>query len=210
MNDFDKASIQIRIPVRIENGRVNFFYPGPLPEMRNGAVGDLVVDRSFVLNQADVERLEHQEDQELLPKGTVLRVAVEPKQDIPGAVLIQSPAEKMDGASATHYVEVVLQEALVLRLRGTKLGVLRASRCEIPTLKRDAETLNRAYSLIAEHYEAWRSSTTGNVFMKAYYCSADGAWHNLDRLRQAAMADLEARLYLPQTELFGDRSRTGP
>jgi hypothetical protein len=207
MNGYENASVQVRIPVRIEKGKVTFFYPGSLPRIREGAVGDLVIDRIFLLDEAELKRLGHQEDYPLLTAGTVLRAVVDPKQDITGAVTRKSSPEGMENVAATHFVEVTLQDALMLRLRGTKPGVLRAARCRIPALGLEASTLNRAYSLIAEHFEPWRSSTAGNVFRKLYYRSTRNGqpyWRKLDVLRKAAEADLEARLYLPQGELFRD------
>ncbi|MGH7129659.1 MAG: hypothetical protein ACREIV_13905, partial [Planctomycetaceae bacterium] len=87
---------------------------------------------------------------------------------------------------------------------GTKPAVLRAARCNIPALRAEADTLNQAYSIVARHFEPWRRSATGNVFKKVYHATQVGGenlWRRLEVLRTAAEADLEARLFRPQTTL---------
>ncbi len=204
----DLQSATVRIPVRIRDGIVTFFYPGPMPKMREGAVGELVVDRVLILDERELQRLEYEEDRELLPAFTALRVAVVPRQEIVGALPRDRSAEAMNNSYATHFVEIELLEPLVLRLRGTKPGVLRPANCRVLALHQETPTLNQAYSLVARHFEPWRRSTTGNVFKKVYYrtnLGGDAYWRMLDDLRNGAEADLESRLFLPQGELFDSR-----
>lgn len=196
MNEFDSSTV--RIPVRIRNGAITFFYAGALPKIREGAVGDLVLDKVFIEDETDLRRLQFQEDRELLPANVVLRAAVSPKGEVHGAIRRSRDDSSMDEGQATHVVEIKLLEPLVLRLRGTKRGVLRPVRCAVPALKQEKPTLNQAYALVAANFEPWRASTSGNVFKKVFYPSMIGSevyWRKLEALRDAAEADLESRLF---------------
>ena len=41
--NYDGLSKTVKIPVRIVNGKVNYFYGGELPSINNGAIGDLII-----------------------------------------------------------------------------------------------------------------------------------------------------------------------
>jgi hypothetical protein len=208
----DEARRTIRIPIRIVGGRPVLLYSGTLPDLKEGAVGELIVQQHDVLDASFVRLAEFEEDVHLLDAGTVLRVPVRPGKNMDGAIPRRLAERQMYDERSTHLVEICLVEPLVLRMRGTKPAVLRAARCSIPALARNVDTLNQAYSAIAGHFEPWRRSTTGNVFRKVYHAAlVDGkkVWRRLELLRSAAESDLEARLFRPQTALELDFPGSG-
>jgi hypothetical protein len=82
-------------------------------------------------------------------------------------------------------VELVLDEPLNLRKRGSKSPRLEDVRCHVPAL-RDAtyQSLNEAYRRISEVFEPTRRSAGGNVFLNVYYFDEDrSSWRPLGELR---------------------------
>ena len=83
------------------------------------------------------------------------------------------------------FVEVVLDETLTLRKRGSKSPRLDDVRCHVPALP-DAsyQSLNEAYRRISEAFEPTRRSAGGNVFLNVYYFNEDrNSWRPLGELR---------------------------
>ena len=184
----------VRIPVRIRaHGRIDYFYGGSLPKMREGTIGDLVVPERSIIEKSEVCRLQQDQVVQFLPAGSVVKLAVngshapaELKQHLEDVATL--------GIKKPHTVPVVLdKKALALRLRGTKPATLGRVTCWIPSLETRAQSLNHAYRLISEQFEPRRISHSGNVF-ELGYCEHSDRWVSLDALRMTVAARFEMQL----------------
>ena len=188
----------IRIPVRIRNdGNIEYFYGGELPEMREGTIGDLVVPEWSVADQSEVARLQQEHVVSLPDSGSEVLFAVDGRQTPAELrqhlkkVTAWGPKKSHAGEGIIDAVEVILDKTpLQLRLRGTKPAKLQGVSCSIPSLDMKARSLNHAYRLVSEHFEPKRISHSGNVFELAYVNSG-GRWVSLGHRRDATEATFE-------------------
>jgi hypothetical protein len=87
---------------------------------------------------------------------------------------------------------------LRIRIRGDQEAKLEPCSCEITALKREATSVNHAFTIISESYETQRLSHTGNVFERAYTPVGPKRWQTLDDLRIKAIAQsLQRKLEFP-------------
>ena len=182
----DPSEKKVLIPIKIVNGKIEYLYGGALPELEDGIIGELLVPRYAILDNKVRELLDKEEVVELLPSGSSLRALVTIRNGIsPEQKNYLVPAMKIQQTG--WLVEVVLLEALRLKLRGTKKGELMDCKCRIPALSnREAISVNQAYTLISEKFEPSRKSHSGNVFTKVYCHDSKGEWQQLDELRGKA------------------------
>ena len=183
----DALEAEVRIPIRILSGRVTYFYGGPLPGLKEGTVGELVVPRHAVKDLEIVDVLEAHIVAEALAAESVILIGV-----AVGGVPFRlrnkvMHADKLRIASpgGLCFVGVELLEPLEIRFRGSKKAVLEAARCRIPALGCHARSVNEAYTRISETFEPERRSHTGNVFLKGFYLDGD-EWRPLHDLRRRA------------------------
>lgn len=184
----------VRIPVRIHSdGRIEYFYGGSLPSIRDGTIGDLVVPE-YSLTEKDEVRLIQKEDVVLLlASGSTIRFAIDGTQTHPSLQKHLRPKLASSGNNKSHAVEVELRGDLELQLRGTKQAILKKVECWIPSLERTAKSLNHAYGLVSEWFETNRISHSGNVFMLGYF-KEEKTWIQLNTIRESKGARFE--LYL--------------
>ena len=184
----------VRIPVRIRtHGRIDYFYGGSLPKMREGTIGDLLVPERSITEKREVCRLQQEKVVQFLPSGSVVKFAVNGSH-APADLKQHLEDVATLGMKKAHAVSVILDEvALALRLRGTKLATLERVTCWIPSLEIRAQSLNHAYRLISEQFEPRRISHTGNVF-ELGYCKPFDRWVSLDALRKTVAARFEEQL----------------
>ena len=187
----------IRIPVRIcTDGRIDYFYGGPLPQMREGTIGDLVVPEWSITENREVRRLQQDQVVRFLPLGSIVKFAVDGRRT-PAQLTQHLKNVAALGLKKSHAVPVVLdKKALALRLRGTKTATLGRVTCWIPSLQIRAQSLNHAYRLISEQFEPERISHSGNVF-ELGYCESppqSDRWVSLDTLRKTIAARFEMQL----------------
>jgi hypothetical protein len=193
MHKRESSDRLIRIPLRYHDGRVTFFYEGPMPGIAEGALCDLVVPQHHMTNAVEVERLTEHVTLEFLSKGESLLAEVSLKSipsQLAGAVRREKTAFPTPQGGL---VEIVLEEALGIELRGTRHATLSVVHCVIPALQAKAESINQACRLISEKFEPHRRSHSTNVF-ETTYCRLDGRWVLLDELRQAREAEGERML----------------
>ena len=184
----------VRIPVRIRtHGRIDYFYGGALPKMREGTIGDLVVPERSITEKREVCRLQQDQVVQFLPSGTVVKFAVNGSH-APAELKQHLEEVATLGIKKPHTVPVTLdKKALALRLRGTKPATLGRVTCWIPSLEIRAQSLNHAYRLISEKFEPRRVSHSGNVF-ELGYCKQSDRWVSLDTLRKTVSARFEMQL----------------
>jgi hypothetical protein len=187
----EPLSKSVHIPVQKKGHNLEFLFGGPLPEIKDGTTGFLIVPLE-ALGEDDRAAFEAIHTEPLLPADTHLWVQVQATV-FADELLIPSPdmvTVPIEGA----FAEVILQEDLTILLRGTKRPILSSCPCFIPKLNVLARSLNHAYSLISERYEPHRASHTGNVFQKVFYKSEEGIWRPLESLRRAAQNTENERL----------------
>ena len=184
----------VRIPFKIVDGTLKYFYGGELPELKEGSIGDLVVPPWAFADDADRARLEQESVEPLVPAKTMLLVRMRsaiPQSSRPGCQ-VDPPTSPL---SVGVFVEVIVAKDLFLRLRGSKPATLEPVDCIIPALGgAAAKSLNHAYRLICEVFEPTRRSHAGNVFHEAFVWGGK-AWIELDVLRSSVEAKYEDRLW---------------
>ncbi len=181
----DPLKKTVKIPIRIVDGRAEYFYGGPFPKLRD-VTGDLVVPAFSLLDKPFAEECSESDGSEILPEGTSLMVNVWADDGAPGL------CKNIICGPLSGNVEVRLLEPLFLWHRGTKSSVLNPCGCFIPALNERASSLNHAYTIISKKFETKRQTNTGNVFKKVY-CLAQGSWEPLQRLREKFDSQFEKR-----------------
>lgn len=185
----------VRVPFRLVDGQLTYFYGGPLPTFKNGCIGELVLPAFDLAVDSVRETLLAEKIVPLLDASTPLLIRISNKS-IPRTLAARCRSEILQGHSQTTCVRIRLVEPLSIRWRGAKLGNLEPAQCEIPALpKKTAESLNHAYRLVSEAFEPHRRSHSANVFHEIFF-ERRGAWLPLEVLRSAAERDLEASLIL--------------
>jgi hypothetical protein len=196
----------VRIPVRFRNGVLRFRDGSPLPELKENAVGELVVPAYCVEDRELALTLNAETEVPFLKSGDLLLVGVTPprtREDKPlsksaGEYLaaIQTKYSAGQGSrlpmnhAGSQFVEVRLLEDMQLLLRGTKRPSLLPCQCKIPHLQTEVASLNQAYSRISEVFEPHRRSHSGNVFRLCYFLdSVSGQWRKLAALRSKLEAE---------------------
>jgi hypothetical protein len=196
----DKTKKTVRILVRIKAGIVARADSTPLPKIRDGALGDLVLPASSLIDDEERQELETESLVELLPAQNWVFVGLNPTKTKRG--LIKPEDLKIDpaphapttpggipqvprtlaGHGYLHFAAVLLLEPLALRLRGDKEPSLEPCECSIPVLNTNARSLNHAFTLLSTKFETERISHTGNVFAHVFFRDKI-RWHSLNEAR---------------------------
>lgn len=195
----DPLEKRTRIPFKVAGSKLVHFYDGaPINELREGTIGDIIVNDFAVGDQSRVKQYNAEREVVFLLKDTQILARISP-QSIPPKLrewLIEG--KKFIGASA---IEIILREDLRLRLRGTKEAQLLPCPCVVPALAEIAETeelpasVNQAYTLISRYFEPHRRSHTGNIFDCVFYRPEQiDIWQPLRHLRDQLQADHEATI----------------
>ena len=178
----DEFSKTVVFPVLVTEGKITPVHGARLPMFKAGAEAQLVMPAHEIVDQRVAERMHQEIDVEILATGAAVLLSVR-RRDTPPSLQSQFD-EYIESATQDRigFVRVVLKAPQILRLRGTKKGELRLTPCHIPALKRDAVSLNQAYTFVSEAFEPERQSHTGNVFQGGRY--HDGkVWQSLSDLR---------------------------
>jgi len=215
--------IPIRIPVKLVDGQWEFFYGGAVP-VRNGAIGDLIVDRDAVEDKEFLARLKRNSDHKILNEGTELMVALTIRPQValdPGykKLLVSMTANDLGDYSVirspeTQFLRIWIGPALIkqrtlfqdevggvwLRIQGTQPKSIFSSSVILPDGLSTAplDSLNHAFTRLSEIYEPWRKSHTGNIYERILYREKNLKWYPLDVLRNAAIAEDEHQLIRDQ------------
>lgn len=195
MKDLDERTVEI--PIIIRNGKVEFFYGGPLPKIKEDQVGSMSIPALAFENPADVASLSVQETVEILKGGTELYVHMSQKEDsisLPDGLVRLRAIDAFWGRGG--FAKIVLEESLSLTFRGAKKPLLEPCKCAVPSLGRTVESVNQAYTRLSEHFEKQRRTNTGNVFQKVFYLpEKQTMWHPLETLRQQHQAVFETKMF---------------
>lgn len=191
---------KISIPIQLYKGNITYLGGLPLPPIKEGALADLILPASALLESDITQLLLGTTEVQLLPKGEVLLAGVKTK-DAPEALRGQAQkapkrAELNPRAPADlGWVRIDLLQDLILRVGGGVHSELLDCTCRIPALPgKEARSVNHAYTLISEAFEPNRRSHTGSAFQKIYYPERELAWIALDGLREREDALIESRI----------------
>ena len=158
----------VLVPVMVRERRIEFFFLGHPLSLREGAVGELLLPRSSVLDDHLLSLLEEKREIVLLTKGNFLYAQV--SGVAPGAEGILTAADGIESPSGDwFYAALELHETLHLKLDGTKQPSLARTKTRIPLMKVEANSLNHACTLLSERFERSRQSHTANVFKKVFF-----------------------------------------
>ena len=199
MGDWD-VERKINLPVQLRDGEVTYLGGLPLPPIKEGAIADLILPASALLESDITRLLLETAEVQLLPKGEVLLAGVKTR-GIPEILReqAQKAPEKAEldpiAPADLGWVRIDLLQDLILRVGGGVHSELLDCACRIPALPdKEVRSVNHAYTLISEVFEPNRRSHTGSAFQKVYYPEQDLAWVSLDRLRQRQDVLIEARI----------------
>jgi len=180
----------VLIPVRVVDGELKFFYGGPLPSLKEGAIGDLTVPEYTVENDFKLDLIRKQSRKPLLKEGAILLARLSKKSQDGSGVLLK----KVEVYPPTQglYAAIKLEEDLEIELRGTKTPELCSCKCSMSTLKgAEALSVNHAYTLLSENFEKHRMTHTGNVFDQVYVQNKFQKWVQLKQFRDRVYRDFE-------------------
>ncbi|MEP6850599.1 MAG: hypothetical protein ABI999_17200 [Acidobacteriota bacterium] len=197
----DQFEKKVKIPVRITDGDIYYFYGGDFPKIKN-TIGDLVIPAHSLTNPAAALEFSFEDVSVILPKGATLMANIRIDTDGEGVLTrSKNPDAKLPNGLNLGYVEIYLnEEPLRLWHRGTKSSVLNPCRCFIPALEQVATSLNHAYTLISKRFETARQANTGNVFTKMFYEDENGNWQQLKNLRDRFDRRFEKRYVAPNVK----------
>ncbi len=227
MNDIYNKRKNVRVPVKLVNGRWECIFSGVLP-IEEGTAGDLLVDRSSIKDEHFLSSLEHKSKHKVLDSGTVLLVALtikaEPKlekslmNDLISRdkrnITLAAPYYFTLRSDQTRFVEISINGptdkqkindptetgGVWLHVEGGRVKSISTGRVKVPNAvsKDCAESLNHAFTLLSEKYEPWRQSHTGNIYERILYRERNNQWYPLDILRNASIAKDEHQLVREQ------------
>jgi hypothetical protein len=185
---------------------------GRLPAIKPGTIADLIVPAYAIESAAQRRIFTSFVAGPILPKGTVLLVALKVDAGAPG--LLTAWENDAMPQVAGHFAQVTLEQPLELALSATKRARLKPCLCRAEALKPpQSKSLNHAYSRLSEVYEPWRDAHTGNVFRRVFYRrqSRKGThvWEPLDTLRQN-MEEIIAAAVEQAAEQSGKASAGAP
>lgn len=185
----DEQEKTVKIPIQVRAGQIQFYFDGPMPDLKEGSIGDLVLPYYAVRDSKARKLFSEERKIPLFKKKTLLYVQLRPEPDDakPFEAYLLRPFPK----GARFYVQldhktpqihdhsfdplrvfatIELQDVLYLQLRGTKPPTLSETACKIPALNnKDARSVNHACTLLSEAIERHRISHTVNVFRTVYF-----------------------------------------
>lgn len=189
----DKYAKTVVIPVSIKDGRIEYYGGGEMPALNDVTLADLIVPAHTFKDQSRLKEFTEEKTELILKSGTQLLVQISTgsfnKLDKQYLVHLEyvndTYVKNTAGIAGARFVEIELSDDLKITLRGTKRATLSRCKCKIPILNNvDAKSLNHAYTLISQEFEAHRISHSGNVFKDIYY-KKDDKWLPIDSFRDA-------------------------
>jgi hypothetical protein len=75
----DEQEKTVKIPVQVRGGQIHFYFDGPLPHLKEGIIGDLVVPYYAVLDPKARKLFSEERKIPLFKKKTLLYVQLRPE-----------------------------------------------------------------------------------------------------------------------------------
>jgi hypothetical protein len=191
----DPAAKTVHVPVRIEKGQVTLLHGGKKLVLKNGATGTLILYASTILDEELRKQLSQVTSVELLPTGARLMADVNPRNssETDRDVLRKDSRCGYIHGTGHFHIALHLHGPLLLQLKGTKKPSLLPCPITIPALDgQPVESVNEAYTVVSQRYEAHRRSHSGNVFQKVLFLHRDD-WRPLKELRERVEAGQDPR-----------------
>lgn len=237
MNIYKRNSI--RVPVKLVDGRWEFFYGGQLP-IKRGTVGDLLVDKIAIEDKEFLASLKRKSAHKLFKQGTELLVAltIKSRSDLDAELanhLMKAHENKIALADSyyhtlrsneTQFVKISIDAptprqlnldpaengGVWLLLEGLEPKGLTTSTVKLPDGVSDepAVSLNHAFTLLSEKYEPWRKAHTGNIYDRILYQEENNKWYPLDVLRNATIAEDEHKFIRAQWAEISKKLKFNP
>jgi hypothetical protein len=186
----DRFEKNLRIGVRFDGTGFVLLDGRPLPRLAKESVAELIVSPECLEDARVRGSFERQTSVQLLDEGSSVLLGVSPTmiEDISAVGLILPSS--LPVISEYLFVEVRLDAPLWLQIRGDQETRLAQCKCTVSALKKSAQSLNHAFTLISEIYETKRRSHSGNVFQRAYAQLNSAWWRSLDELRLEAIHNI--------------------
>jgi hypothetical protein len=204
---------KVTVPVRRIGAHWEFFYGGDVP-VRDGAIGDLVINASQITDKSFLNIVSAETVTKIFDQGTRLVVALSDQstnrprvgnlswpdvspENVPMGttrfeyILIGPP--RLASSRQQELIEKELEGGLWLRLKGLERSELECSTIILPegVPETSAVSLNHAFTLLSQQYEQHRISHTGNVYSRVFYQEENGRWYPLADLREGVRVRAE-------------------
>ena len=179
----------VKIPARFIDGNlINLLTKQTVNGISNNSICEIVLHSSQISDENLLAVLDTEKTDIFLSEGTEVLAGVN-QNNIPNALseFANRPENIIFGALGL-FVSIILKTPLQIKFHGTKQPNLLDCQCFIPSLKKNAESLNHAYTLISTAFEPHRRSHSGNIFQKIFYKSwqddyTQNLWIELEHLR---------------------------
>jgi hypothetical protein len=205
----------IRVPVKLVDGQWELLYGGPV-RVKEGALGDLHVDRMFFTDKKFLKALTEKRTVPVLPQGAELRVALTIRPGLPQhlqALLL--PIDKtphdhttrlsvdarfvsihLGGPTQAQRKKGATEGGLALWLEGMEPRYIESGVVNLQkaTGLDPVESLNHAFTRLSEVFEPWRKSHTGSIYERMFYSESNNRWYPLRDLRDRALVVAERKV----------------
>ena len=188
----DRLKKTVQIPFRVVKDKLEFFYGGALPTLKEGAIGEITIAEYSVMDKRKLKLISQEFEKDFLPEKTHLYAKFSKKSNNQSGLL--KKIQTIDYQEGL-FAEIVLTEPLRIKYRGTKKPELLDCKCKIPLLPDiEATSLNHAYTMVSEKIETHRKTHTGNIYTGIFFLSHQDTWRPLDDLRSSFYRDVEYQL----------------
>ena len=224
----------IRVPVKIIDGKVEYFYGGLLP-VKIGTIGDLVLDEMYISDKNFLNLLKRKSQHKILGEGTELLVSLTIKNETKidenlikhlissddSRLILGTPHYYKYWTPTTRFVKMKIDKptdrqfsadpkavgGIWLDLQGFQTkGITTSSIMLHEDITNDAAiSLNHAFTILSEKYEPWRKSHTGNAYDRVLYKENNNKWYPIDVLRNTAIIKDEHQLIKEQWEIISKK-----
>ena len=171
----DSFEKNIRLTVKLKDGKLMSFGGKALPKIKNDTIIDIIFPAHSIEQEKDLAQfLALREEAVLKQKTTVL-------------------CRLYDNQTGKKYeIPIVLLDELRIFYKGDEsLGKCKPCRCLFEDRDRkkiQAGSLNEAYTRLSEIYQKKRRSHSGNIFQKIFYQDEEGRCQSLSQLRDKPKA----------------------
>ena len=187
----DKFARTTRLLVKVSDGKCSMIDGSALPKMKPDAVAELVVSPWDITDEKARAALLQEQRVEFLAAGTSIWARVK-QDDIATDLKLCSKNKRVWPRTSELVVEIKLQTAVQLVIRGDGRASLGECNCQIPALpKQKCSSVNEAYTRVSEAFEPSRRSHTGNIFNCVFFENGNFL-HPLRKLRDEIVAKTPA------------------
>ncbi|MBF0238126.1 MAG: hypothetical protein HQM12_10495 [SAR324 cluster bacterium] len=129
----DKLKKTVKIPVKIVDGEIIFFYGDKTPKLKDGTIGELILPDYALLDNNLKSNLQQKKNIQMLEKGVTLMVNMK-NVDTQNKEFLQSLISIKSRPFSHQCAPIELLEPLFIQYRGSKNANLLNCRCSLPVL----------------------------------------------------------------------------